>query len=108
MNTIPDPENWLDVLTIIAVALIAAVPAVFAAKAHKTSEAVLSQTKNGHQVPMRQDLDRVIAAIEALSHDVTAIRRDLAAEEDRRRNHVAELREEVHRRIEEVHRRLKD
>lgn len=106
MNTIPDPENWLDVLTILAVALIAAVPAVFAAKANRTSQAVLSQTKNGHVRPMREDLDRVIAAIEALSHDVTAIRRDLADEEDRRRDHVAELRDETRRRFEEIHRRI--
>ena len=36
MNTIPNPDDWMDVITIIAVALIAGVPSWFAIKAHKT------------------------------------------------------------------------
>ena len=95
MNQIPDPENWLDVLTIIAVALIAAIPTVYAAKAHKTSTEVLHQTRNGHTVPLRADLDRAIAAIEALSHDVRALKTDLMAESDHRRLQISDLRDEL-------------
>jgi ornithine carbamoyltransferase len=104
----PNPDDLLDVFTILSVALIAAAPTIYAAKAHRTSQAVLSQTKNGHTVPMREDLDRVIQAIDKLATDVHSLRHELADEESRRREHVAELRDDMHRRMSEVHRRLKD
>jgi len=114
MNTIPNPDDWMDVITIIAVALIAGVPSWFAIKAHKTSTEVLHQTRNGHTTPMRQDLDRAIDSIDRLGHDVAGIRKDLADEEDRRRAHVREvhtsvqeLRDDVQRKLDDLHARLK-
>lgn len=107
MQSIPDIDGWLDAAVVIAVALIAGVPSWFAIRAHKTSAEVLHQTRNGHKVPLRADLDRAIEAIDRLAHDVSAIRQDLADEESRRRNHVAELREEVHRKISDIHDRIK-
>ena len=110
MNGWFNPDNLLDLvsqfLLIIGGLLIAIVPSWFAARAHKTSVAVLSETRNGHSTPMRADLDRVIESIERLSHDVTAIRRDLADEENRRRDHVAELRDELHRKVNDLHRKF--
>lgn len=114
MQTIPEINGWLDAAVVIAVALIAGVPSWFAIKAHKTSTEVLHQTRNGHTTPMRQDLDRAIESIDRLGHDVSAIRRDLADEEDRRRNHVREvhisvqeLRDDVQRKLDELHARIK-
>ena len=110
MNGWFNPDGWLDIISQVLLVVgglgIAIVPSWFAARAHKTSQAVLSETRNGHATPMRADLDRVIESIERLSHDVTAIRRDLADEETRRRDHVAELRDELHRKVDDLHRRF--
>lgn len=97
-----NPDSWMDVFTIVFGVTMTTVPSWFAIKAHRTSAAVLSETKNGHTTPMRADLDRVIEAIDRMSHDITAIRHGLADEEDRRRAHV----QEVHQRIDELHRRI--
>ena len=110
MNGWFDPDSYLDlvsqVLLILGGLSIAIVPSWFAARAHKTSVAVLSETRNGHSTPMRADLDRVIDAIDRLSHDVTAIRRDLSDEEDRRRSHVTELRDEMQRKVDDLHKKF--
>jgi len=95
MQTIPDPENWMDVLTILAVALIAAVPSWLAHKNHKVVKDIKDQVVNGHENPMRFDLDRAIAAIDALGEDVRRLRKDLMAEEDHRRLQISDLRDEL-------------
>lgn len=95
MNTIPDPENWIDVVTILAVALIAAVPSWLAARNHKVVKDIKDQVVNGHEQPMRFDLDRAIDAINALGDDLRRLRKDLMAEEDHRRLQIADLREEL-------------
>jgi hypothetical protein len=41
----------------------------------------------------------VIVAIDNLAKDVTGLRRDLADEENRRRDQIAELRDEVNRKL---------
>lgn len=95
MNTIPDPENWLDVITILAVAIIAAVPSWLAHRNHKTIRDIKDQVVNGHENPMRFDLDRAIDAISALGDDVRRLRKDLMAEEDHRRLQISDLRDEL-------------
>jgi hypothetical protein len=97
MQQIPDPENWLDVLTILAVALIAAVPSWLAHRNHKVVNEIKGQVVNGHKdsPPLRADLDRAIAAIDALGEDVRLLRKDLMAEEAHRRLQITDLREEL-------------
>lgn len=97
MNTIPDPENLLDVFTILAVAVIAAIPSWLAARNHKTIRDIKNQVVNGHTEPLRSDLDKAIAAIQALANDVTGLRKDLAMEEDRRRTQISDLADDVDR-----------
>lgn len=104
MNAIPDPENWLDVVTILAVALIAAVPSWLAARNHKVVKDIKDQVVNGHEQPMRFDLDRAIDAINALGDDLRRLRKDLMAEEDHRRLQIADLREELDHRTGKHHR----
>lgn len=98
MNTIPDPENWLDVVTILAVALIAAVPSWLAHRNHKVVKDIKDQVVNGHEQPMRFDLDRAISAIADLADDVRNLRKDLMAEEDHRRVQISDLRDEIEHR----------
>jgi hypothetical protein len=98
-----NPDGWVDlvsqILLIVGGLAIAIVPSWIAARSHRSITRVESQVANGHTTPMRADLDRAILAIEALAHDVTGLRRDLADEENRRRDHIAELRDEVNRKL---------
>jgi hypothetical protein len=81
----------MDVATILLATAMVTVPSWFAARNHKGIEAVKAQVQNAHTTNLRDDVDRAINAVEQLSHDFRGLRQDLAAEEDRRRNQVAEL-----------------
>lgn len=106
-------DNLLDLLDHAWYGLVllgvAGIPAYFANRNHKTLRQVRDQVINSHPVDgpnLRDDLDRVITAIEHLGTDVRGLRSDLAEEESRRRDHIQELRDEVTRKLAEVHRRL--
>lgn len=119
MNGWYNAENWLDLLDHLLLVCggiaVIAIPSWFAARNHKelkttqqTVAQVRDQVVNGHSdaPPLRADIDRVIAVLDRLGNDITAIRRDLADEESRRRDHIAELREEIHRKIDEINSRI--
>jgi hypothetical protein len=96
VTTVPfQPDDWMDVFTILAVALIAAVPSWLAHRNHKVVKDIKNQVVNGHENPMRFDLDRAIDAISALGEDVRRLRKDLMAEEDHRRLQISDLRDEL-------------
>ena len=86
MTTIPNPDSWMDVATIIVVALIAGLPAWLALRSHKevrkqgeSVEAIRGQVVNGHERPMRADLDALLVAMETLREvveDERALRRE--------------------------------
>ena len=84
---------WIGVVVICA----AAVPSWFAARNHKNIQAIRDNVQNGHTVPMRADLDRAIAAIEALGQDIHALRADLHEERNSRQAQVEDLRSDVDR-----------
>lgn len=110
MNGWFNPDDALDLISqallVIGGLAIAVIPSWFAAKANSTAQKLDRSISNGHTGPLRADIDRVLESIDRLSHDVSAIRRDLADEETRRRSHVAELREELHRKVDDLHRRF--
>jgi len=91
VNSIPNPDNWMDVFTILAATAMVAIPSWFAHRNHKDLKEVVYQTKNQHDTNLRDDVDRAIDAIEKLGQDFRGMRQDLAAEENRRRSEVAEL-----------------
>lgn len=108
MNPV-DVDSWMDLIANLWIGLVviavAAIPGYMAArKNHQGIKEIKEQVVNGHTQPMRTDLDRVIVALDNLAKDVTAIRRDLADEEDRRRDHIAELRDEVNRKLSAIKR----
>lgn len=97
-----DPQDWLDLIDHVwlgAVMIgVAGVPAYFAARNHKAIQTVnqkadtlVGNVQNGHTVPLRADLDRVIAAVDDLTQDVRGLRQDLAGEAAVRRSAVADL-----------------
>jgi len=103
MTDFPNPNSWLDIVDHVWVGFVmlgvAAVPSFFAARNHKGIKEVQNQVKNAHTTNLRDDIDRAINAVEALGKDVRGIRTDLAAEEDRRRQQIRELRDDVERRL---------
>lgn len=88
----------MDVLTILAVTAMVAVPSWLTLRQGKIVSEVREQVKNQHSTNLRDDVDRVIAAVETLSHDVRALRTDLMAEEDRRRAQIAGIYDELEHR----------
>lgn len=101
MNSIPNPDGWLDVFTIIAVVLITAVPSWLAARNQKTIQAVKDQVVNGHTTPMRADLDSLREDIGGMRDEMrggfSALRSDLAEERIARRSGDDMLRDQIGR-----------
>lgn len=95
MNQIPNPDSWMDVATILLVVAMMSIPSWFAARNHKSLTEVRAQVKNAHTSNLRDDVDRAIAGIESLAHDIRGIRSDLLAEEDRRRRDVRDLETQI-------------
>ena len=96
-------NDWLDLaanawIGIVLIA-VAAVPSWLAARNHKTIRDIKDQVVNGHAgaPPLRADLDKAIAAIEALARDISGLRSELVLEETRRRAQISELAEDVDR-----------
>lgn len=114
MNSIPNPDSWMDVLTIIAVTLIVALPSWFALRAKQAVESVHTEVKtvreqvvNGHTSPLRSDVDGMKSdlsdarvALSNLRDEVrggfASVRADLAEERSSRRDGDLALREEIH------------
>lgn len=103
MNGWFNPDSWMDIasqflLTIGAIG-IAILPSWYST--HKSLKKVTDQVVNGHgganQPNLRQDVDRAIAAVEALSTDIHALRRDLHSERQARTSQVDDLRSDVDR-----------
>lgn len=86
---------WIGVVVIMA----ATVPSWMAAKkTHKSLSDIKDQVVNGHENPMRFDLDRVMQSIDELRRDIRSLRSDLMSEEDHRRIQISDLREELEHR----------
>ena len=99
-------DSWMDIIANlwigIVVMALAVIPGHMAARKNaKGITEIRNQVINGHSdsPPLRTDLDRVLASLDALAKDVTGLRRDIADEENRRRDHIAELRDEVNRKL---------
>lgn len=102
MNGWWQPDSWIDVasqfLMLAGALLLAIAPSWYST--HKTLRKVTDQVVNGHggsQPNLREDLDRAIAAIEALGQDIHALRADLHVERESRKSQVDDLRQDVDR-----------
>lgn len=101
MNTIPNPDNWMDVVTILIATAIVAVPSWLAARNHRVIKAVKDQVVNGHQTPMRADLDVIKDDVAGLRDELrggfNSIRADIAEERSARRAGDSAIRDEIAR-----------
>lgn len=93
-----NPDNLLDLVAYawygVVIIAIAAVPSWLSMR---KSIKEVSDSVNNRPTALRDDLDRVVTAVDALVHDVRGIRSDLALEEDRRRRDVADLENRIGR-----------
>ena len=107
MNTIPNPDSWSDVVTIIIVTAIVAGPTWLTARAnraikgvHQQVSVVREQVVNGHTSPLRSDVDDMRTAVSSLRDEVrggfSSLRADLAEERSARRDGDMSLCEEIH------------
>lgn len=108
-----DVQNWLDLVDHLWIGIVliaaAAIPAIISARNHKGIKNIQHQVVNGHKDPLRSDLDKVITAlndmshkVDSISHGVTSLREELLHEESRRRSSVAELRDDFDRKMAQV------
>lgn len=98
MNTIFNPDSWLDVATILATTfMVVALPLLV--KNHQTLGKLDKNVSNGHTTPLRADLDDVRATLNDIRGDLHHLRTDL---HDVR----SEIRQERHDRL-DLERRLK-
>lgn len=117
----PNPENWIDILDHVLVALfmlaIAVVPSWISIRGNKGIKDIKNQVVNGHTSALRDDLDKALAAInglsddllkfrQAITDDVSHLRRELSDEETRRRNNISDIRSEYERRFSSIDDRL--
>lgn len=100
-----DVENFLDLINNVwigvVVILAGAIPSWLTARTHRSikeeTKVIRDQLVNGHTTFLRQDVDKALAAIESLAHDVAGLRADLALEQDSRRSQIDDLRGDVDR-----------
>jgi hypothetical protein len=99
MTEFYNPDSWMDLVDHLWIGvvfiLIAGVPTWISARNHKKLGEIKDQVVNGHEQPMRFDLDRAIDAIETLSHDVRGLRKDLMAEQDWSRVQFGNIRDDL-------------
>lgn len=83
---------------------VAGIPSWFAARNRKQMDRnhneAMGQIRNGHDTPLRADLDRAINSVDALGHDVRGLRQDMNSIDDLRRQQIADLRTDLDNRIE--------
>ena len=78
MTTIPDPNSWMDVFTILAATAMVAIPSWFAARNHKSIKKVTDQVVNGHTTPMRVDLDTMKSTLDEIHTDIRGVKTDIS------------------------------
>jgi Protein of unknown function (DUF2746) len=91
-------DSWLDIVANLWIGLVvlalAVIPGYMAARRnHKGIQEIKEQVVNGH------DLDRVLASLDALAHDVRNLRHDISEEQQLRREVIAEMRDDFNRKL---------
>lgn len=77
MNSIPNPDSWMDVATIIVVSLIVAVPSWLSVRNHKALTKMDKSISNGHTSPLRQDVDEIRDTLSHIRADIHAVKSEL-------------------------------
>lgn len=99
MNTIPNPDSWSDVVTIIIVTAIVAGPTWLTARANRAIKDVHQQVSTATPARCAAMLDEMRTAVSSLRDEVrggfSSLRADLAEERSARRDGDVQLSEEI-------------
>ena len=93
----PNPDSWMDVITIIVVTGMVAVPSWLSVRNHRKLDKLDKSVSNGHENPLRQDVDEIRDTLKHIRRDLHSVKSELG---DIRH----ELREERKDRLELDHR----
>ncbi len=77
MQSIPNPDSWMDVATIIIVSLIVAVPSWLSLRNHKQLARMDKSISNGHTSPLREDVDEIRDTLGHIRADIHAVKSEL-------------------------------
>lgn len=70
MNTIPDPNSWMDVFTILVATGMIAIPSWLSVRNGRSIKKVQDQVANGHTTPLREDLDKMRDNLRDMRSDI--------------------------------------
>lgn len=84
-------------IVLIGAIILAAIPGWVSARRNYKAIKEVSDSVNNRPTALRDDLDRAIAAINALATDVTALREDLHVERQARKTQVEDLSDSIDR-----------
>lgn len=77
MNTVFNPDNWMDVFTILFATAMVAIPSWFAAKSHRTVLKLDKSVSNGHEGPLRADVDEIRDTLRDIRQDQHVIKQEV-------------------------------
>lgn len=77
MTQIPNPDDWMDVLTILVVTAMIAVPSWLSLRTRRTVMKMDKSISNGHTTPIRVDLDEVRDTLAHIRADLHAVKSEL-------------------------------
>lgn len=77
MNSIPNPDDWMDVLTIVMVSLIIAVPSWLSVRNHRALTKLDKSVSNGHTSPLRADVDEIRDTLTHIREDLHFVKTEL-------------------------------
>lgn len=77
MNTIPNPDSWMDVITILIVSGMIAVPSWLSVRNHKALQKVDKNISNGHTTLLRDDMDGIRDTLIHIRQDLHSVKSEL-------------------------------
>lgn len=77
MNAFPNPDDWMDVLTIVVVSGMIAVPSWLSVRNHKALQKVDQNISNGHTTLLRDDMDGIRDTLTHIRADLHAVKSEL-------------------------------
>lgn len=79
MNVPFDPENWMDLLAILAVAGMAAFSSIYSARSQRMVAKLDKSINNGHSAdqPLRGDVDEIRATLKDIRGDLHTLKSEL-------------------------------
>lgn len=77
MTTIPNPDDLMDMITILMVSAMVAVPSWLSVRNHKALQKMDKNISNGHTTLLRDDMDGIRDTLTHIRADLHAVKSEL-------------------------------